>query len=253
MKVVSLPNDLLIHALHFLSHGNAWTYEEARAAVAFATACRETYGRLRIALQDVRVSLPPPYSPAALDAALATGDSAAATPLLREAMRRLRWNLETLADRLLAKGYPVATECAACDRPYLSRTTDVDALSAPLGARGLQVPLALRIFMEEIGGAVLASPADGAHHAFWPAIAPTVASAAAAQPFAPDPLWLDHCAEILRGAELDSEPVTLPVGFTDEEGFTFRQGHVLHLAPDALAKRAQSVPSAGAAPGSYAV
>ena len=76
----------------------------------------------------------------------------------------------------------------------------------------------------------------------------------------PSPLYplspptADHGVEVLRHAaeEQAQPPVTLPVGFSDTDGFIFREGHVLHLAPDALAKRQPTVASAAAAAGSYA-
>ena len=107
------------------------------------------------------------------------------------------------------------------------------------------------------------------------------------EPIMPDPLWVDHGTAVLRAV---SEPealheYTLPVDFTEEEvrathhpwavlpvygclsphpghsppiaptrrqGFVFKTGHVLHLAPDAFHKR-QPHASAASAPGTYAV
>ena len=46
--------------------------------------------------------------------------------------------------------------------------------------------------------------------------------------------------------------MTWQVGFSDEEGFVFRTGQVLHLAPDALHKRETHATAASAA-GTYAV
>ena len=46
--------------------------------------------------------------------------------------------------------------------------------------------------------------------------------------------------------------LTLPVGFDDEEGFLFRTGYALHVAPDGFAKQSVAHASIGSAPGTYA-
>ena len=70
----------------------------------------------------------------------------------------------------------------------------------------------------------------------------------------PDPLWIDHGTAVLRAADEPSgqHEFTLPVAFSDEEGFEFRTGQVLHLAPDAFNKL-QPNASTAEAPGTYAV
>ena len=57
-------------------------------------------------------------------------------------------------------------------------------------------------------------------------------------PVMPDPLWIDHGTAVLTAADdAEGQPeYTLPVSFSHEEGFAFRTGHVLHLAPDAFLK-----------------
>lgn len=256
MQLLSaLTDDTLLLVLSDLQRGASWTRgEDVVDVVALSSVCHDARKRLAGSLEDIRTSLPPPYSPTALDVALAAGDADIATPLLREAMKRLGRNIETISTRLLDRGYPVATECAACGRRFLAPVPGLTELSASVRERGVQIPLALQILWEELGGIALASPADGAHLDWWRAVAPEVEEAAGA-PFAPDPLWIDHAVEVLRAAsdEQSQPPLTLPVGFSDEEGFVFRQGHVLHLSPDAFAKRQANVSSAAVAAGSYAV
>ena len=281
--VTSLPDDSLLLVLHMLLEEKPHQGDVGLvSAVSLACASRDLQTRFHAALQQIRSMLPPPYSPGSLDAAIAGGDPAVAEPLLREAMGRLKHNIDLITATLLDKGYPVAVECAACRRPYLT-AMDGDAVrehaEEPVTSRGMRLPLALQVFWEEIGGVALASPQDGAHHDWWNAMHPEllVQVGESGTPFAPDPLWIgersfsphplydlprlilcafatDHSVEVLRYAveEQTQPPVTLPVGFSDEEGFIFRQGHVLHLAPDALSKRQAAMPSAAAAPGSYA-
>lgn len=103
------------------------------------------------------------------------------------------------------------------------------------------------------------SPIDGAHADWWTDWWPEVAAhfaPTAAAPATPDPLWIDHGTAVLRSVSDDFAGAlpeyTLPVGFSEEEGFTFRTGHVLHCAPDALHKRGANA-SAASAQGTYAV
>ena len=99
---------------------------------------------------------------------------------------------------------------------------------------------------------------DSHDNDWWSAMVPEVAAhfapGAEAQ-VAPDPLWVDHGIAVLNAAAEEDDAhheYTLPVGFNDEEGFVFRTGHVLHLAPDALSKRTPQA-SAASATGTYAV
>ena len=83
-----------------------------------------------------------------------------ATPMLREAMKRLKHNIDLITARMLEKGYPLALECAACQRPYLVAMGG-DAVhehaEEAVNSRGMRLPLALQIFWEELGGVALAS------------------------------------------------------------------------------------------------
>ena len=107
-------------------------------------------------IAELRAMLPPPYKPEALDAAIAAGDAEAATPLLREAMRRLGRNLDTLSTRLLERGYPVAMHCAVSGRRYLAPIEDIDERAAAINERGLSVPLVLVELWRALGGFSLA-------------------------------------------------------------------------------------------------
>ena len=76
---------------------------------------------------------------------------------------------------------------------------------------------------------------DGSHVDWWEAVAPEVAAhfAPDSEPSAaPDPLWIDHGTAVLRAATEEAHgqgalpEYTLPVGFSEEDGFEFRTGHV---------------------------
>ena len=110
-----LTDDLLVSVLlPFLSPGR--TRPSMLAAVNLSSTCKNLRARLDAPIAVLRAQLPPPYTAAALDEALASGDAKAATPLLQEAMRRLGRNLEKINGRLLDRGYPVATSCALSGR-----------------------------------------------------------------------------------------------------------------------------------------
>ena len=309
-----LTDDLLVSVLlPFLAPGR--TRPSMLAAVNLSSTCKNLRARLDAPIAVLRAQLPPPYTAAALDEALASGDAEAATPLLQEAMRRLGRNLEKINGRLLDRGYPVATSCALSGRRYLAPMEDLDERVAALRERGLEVPLVLLELWRSLGGFALAvrlcpsllpflfllsahvrvlvcspqSPMDGAHIDWWRASAPEVeahfghqtpqqptVTVANGDPFLnnpfnmnllaedeeddplfapvmPDPLWIDHGTAVLTAADdAEGQPeYTLPVSFSHEEGFAFRTGHVLHLAPDAFSKR-QPHSTAASAPGTYA-
>lgn len=258
-----------------------------RDAVALSAANSHLRTRTRMRIKEIKASLPPPFSPETLDKALAANDIVNSTRLLRIAVSRLRRNLETISSRLLERGYPVATNCALCGRRYLAPMEDIDERVAALRATGVEVPLILVELWRHLGGFALAvcthrnvrpsctppssthtrsrpqvlaqSPMDLRDNDWWSAVMPEVAAhfAPGAEPHhaMPDPLWLDHGTAVLRSAGEDGDTqheYTLPVGFSDEEGFAFRTGRVLHLAPDAMHKRTPHA-SAATAPGTYAV
>ena len=94
----TLDDDLLVSVLLPL-------LDHHRDAVALSATCAALRARLTAPIATIRAALPPPYTAAALDAALASGSAEAATPLVREAMRRLGRNLETISSRLLERGW----------------------------------------------------------------------------------------------------------------------------------------------------
>lgn len=245
-----LDEDLLLHVLLPML--------DLESAVALGSTASGMRSRLAQPLAALRAALPPPYSPDVLDAALASGDIGVAAPLLTEAMRRLRRNLETLSSRLIERGYPIATSCALSGRRYLAPMDDLEERLAAVRDRGLDVPLALLELWRALGGFALASPMDDAHVDWWSATAPAVAAhfvAGSLDEFVmPDPFWIDHGTTVLHAfSEIDGvHEYTLPVSFSEEEGFAFRTGQVIHLAPDAFHKRSPNA-SAASAPGTYAV
>lgn len=231
-----------------------------QAAVNLALTCKTSHLRLVGTLVHIRSMLPPPFNPSLLDEALERGDSEAARPLLVEAMRRLGRNVERILERLLQRGYPVASECLHCGRRYLSRFDSYEDHAHALHERGVRVPLVLEVLWQELGGFALAFPTQPvAEKLWWEANAPELVNALENSP-GPDPAWIDHGAAVLRQAVQDnaSAPLTLPVGFDNDTGFVFREGHVLHLAPDSFSKRLPQLhhPTDGTPlqpPGSYAV
>ena len=150
-----LTDDLLVSVLlPFLAPGR--TRPSMLAAVNLSSTCKNLRARLEAPIAVLRAQLPPPYTAAALDEALASGDAEAATPLLQEAMRRLGRNLEKINGRLLDRGYPVATSCALSGRRYLAPMEDLDERVAALRERGLEVPLVLLELWRSLGGFALA-------------------------------------------------------------------------------------------------
>ena len=150
-----LTDDLLVSVLlPFLAPGR--TRPSMLAAVNLSSTCKNLRARLDAPIAVLRAQLPPPYTAAALDEALASGDAEAATPLLQEAMRRLGRNLEKINGRLLDRGYPVATSCALSGRRYLAPMEDLDERVAALRERGLEVPLVLLELWRSLGGFALA-------------------------------------------------------------------------------------------------
>ena len=159
-------------------------------AVQLASTCTAIGLRLAREIAAVRAKLPPPYSADALDVALANGTEAAA-PLLREAYKRMKKNIDTIWSRLLQMGYPIAAACPSCQRPYLTplEDPDLDELLAPLHARNLCVPLAVTELWRACGGFVLADPSRPQDTLdWWRATHPEVLSAASG---IPDPLWIE--------------------------------------------------------------
>ena len=189
--LAALSDDLLILILEHLVEEHPRRGDTGLVSgVHLGSANHELRKRLEEPLAAARLSLPPPYSATDLDAALSSGDPARATPLLREAMRRVKHNVELIASRLLSKGFPVAVDCAASGRPYMTAmgAEAVEQHASGLHERGGRIPLALQIFWEELGGVALAS-ADGSHNDWWAAMHPEVIEEAGTM-FAPDPLWL---------------------------------------------------------------
>lgn len=270
--------DLLFVLVSFLDLPSVLTLSE----------CRSSLGpQLALSIKALRAALPPPYTPEALDAALAAGDSEVALPLLQTCMSRVKHNLDVLSHRLLEVrgipararpprpvpcaapthhgqlhrrlvlsawqlGFPMANVCAGSGARYLSGCDDLDERTAQLRERGFEIPLVLRELWRALGGVALASPGDDAALDWWRANLP----AAVAAGHAPDPLWIDHAAAVLEHAADEhggQHEFTIPVSFDEEEGFAFRTGFVLHLAPDALSKKQNAHATAATAPGSYAV
>lgn len=231
------------------------------ATAALSQTSRGFRARLAAPMECLRASLPPPYpGPKALDEALASGDITRATPILADAMRRLRRNLERISERLAAHGYPLAKHCERSGRPLLTPITDLDALLQPLRERGFSVPLALELLWRHVGGITLADPLDAKHVQWWRQALPqsmcvarsgfggghssgsTTASASRRTPWTVrrvDPLWVAHAAAVLNAdaaGDFTPEEFTLPTSFSIDEGFAFRTAPVLHLAPDAFSK-----------------
>lgn len=150
---------------------------------------------------------------------------------------RLGQNIGKICDRLLERGYPCATACAVSGSHYLAPVEDLDARLSTLRGQGLRIPLVLEVLWRTLGGFALASPTDGAHLAWWRATMPQVLAAGTGM--APDPVWMEHAVAVITATSAEdpeSATMTLPVGFSEEDGFAFREGRVLHLAPDAFAK-----------------
>ena len=152
LLLTSLPDDSLLLVLHMLVEEHPRQGDCGLiSAVSFGITSKELQSRCHAALSEIRTSLPPPYSPGNLDAALAGGDPLVAIPLLREAMKRLRHNLDLITARMLEKGYPLALACAACHRPYLiamGGDTVLEHAEEALNSRGMRLPLALQVFWE---------------------------------------------------------------------------------------------------------
>ena len=77
MQLLSaLTDDTLLLVLSDLQRGASWTRgEDVVDVVALSSVCHDARKRLAGSLEDIRTSLPPPYSPTALDVALAAGDA----------------------------------------------------------------------------------------------------------------------------------------------------------------------------------
>ena len=229
------------------------------ATAALSQTSRGFRARLVAPMESLKASLPPPYpGPKALDEALASGDITRAAPILADAMRRLRRNLERISERLAAHGYPLAKHCERSGRPLLTPITDLDALLQPLRERGFSVPLALELLWRHVGGITLADPLEAKHVAWWRQALPqsmcaarsgfggghssgsTTAYASRRTPWTVrrvDPLWVAHAAAVLNAdaaGDFTPEEFTLPTSFSIDEGFAFRTAPVLHLAPDAF-------------------
>ena len=213
--------------------------EALKAVVSLSSTCSSVRARLAPTVEDIRSRLPPPYSAQALDAALAAGNEEVARPLLVEAMKRLGRNLEKIIGRLQDRGYPVASSCQLCGHRYLARfDAGFDEHVAALHERGFKIPLVLEVLWRELGGFALAVPSQPvAESIWWMANAPEIQNVGEGVVPGPDPAWMDHGAAVLRQFEDESTPMSLPVGFNEEEGFVFREGHVLHLSPDCFSKR----------------
>jgi hypothetical protein len=218
----ALTDDLIRHiAVGFL--------DELYDMVMLSSACGSLRQYLDDPIAEARATLPPPYSPAALDAALLTGDAETAAPLVDAMCVRLRKNLCVIKGRLEALGYPLSTHCDVSGRPLLTPEEDLDNLLSPLEEYGLRIPLVLEVLWRTLGGVIFGSPHDAAHVGWWQQQIPGLG------PRHVDPLWIDHAAAALANVHPESE-VTLPIDFSDDEGFLFRTAPVANLAPDAFSK-----------------
>lgn len=169
-------------------------------------------------------------------------------------MRRLGGNLEKIIMRLQDRGYPVASACSLCGRRYLARFDSYEEHASALHERGLRIPLVLEVLWQELGGFALSLPSQPVAERLWWDANVAELGGSLDSGTGPDPCWIDHGAAVLRQAvqEDAATSLTLPVDFNDEEGFVFREGHVLHLAPDAFSKRLPHLHNL-APPGSYAI